>query len=241
MNASGTVQIDKLYISVTLGDYRNNTDSRPGAFSPWRYVFLSAPKNNTPQACLYIFEPVPDAKEGDELNGCSGVLSEQCIDYLERKLQVTNTTILPNGWVGCPLFDFGSSDFRSACGSKSPTGFLRFANRTSDYTSPPKGMELDLPSDYETFGLYGVKPSLYDTTPDNFTYYERYAKQPVPFVVSEVNRGRAQTKVFCVAPDKATSGSHKLEDTESMGTQMEWRTASWMTVWTVFLVAVLLV
>ncbi|USP82299.1 hypothetical protein yc1106_09573 [Curvularia clavata] len=243
-NASGTVQTDNLYISVTLGDYRNET-SRLGTFKAWRYGYLSAPKNSTAQACVYIFDAIPDAKEGDQLDGCSGVLSTQCIDYLERSWQLSNTTGSAEEELSCPSFNTQSSDFKDACGSSNLNGYIskaiNTANTTCALSLPPNNMNWGLPSDYETYPVAGALVSPYDSRADEFKYYEIYAKQPVPFVIADVNMGKAQTRVVCVAPDKAMNGSHEVMDTKSTGAQMEMKNAGWITMLMALLVAALLV
>jgi hypothetical protein len=58
-----------------------------------------------------------------------------------------------------------------------------------------------MPSEYLTWPVMGLSaaPGNSDRFPDNFTYYDRYVRQPRPWVVAG---SMGQTKVLCIAPDQ---------------------------------------
>ena len=132
VNASGSTNATDSYVSVTLGDERDNNRTS----SPWLYGYLSVPENSTRRTCMYMFAPIAGTTEGDESNGCSGIISQKCIDYMQRELQIPMWSF--NGPepddIPCPNFDSDSDEYEDACGD---VGFgTRLVNSKFSCISP---------------------------------------------------------------------------------------------------------
>jgi len=67
-----------------------------------------------------------------------------------------------------------------------------------------------MPSGYLTWPIMGLGESQgnSDRVPDDFTYYDRYVRQPRTWVISREGK---ETQVLCVAPDVLVEGSRVPE------------------------------
>jgi hypothetical protein len=114
---------DDLYVSLTFGDLRFREPALRNTFQPWTHGYISAPNDTTAQACVYMFTAT-EAEEGADNNGCSGVLSQSCISYLQQEMQI------PTGsgkGVQCPSApSVTSQGFKDACNT-SAKGFSNSA------------------------------------------------------------------------------------------------------------------
>ncbi|KNG44726.1 hypothetical protein DDE82_006720 [Stemphylium lycopersici] len=226
VNASGSTNATDAYVSVTLGDYRDNNRTS----SPWLYGYLSVPENSTRQTCMYMYAPIPGTTEGDESNGCSGIISQDCIDYMKRQLQFpiwASGSSLPDN-TPCPSLNRNSEEFEDVCGdvgfgsSIVSTNVLNTTNTTCTYSEPPKGVDWNLPDGFKTFLMYGIGVEPYDTGVDNYTDYERAGQTPVPFVISSIG-------------EDGQEGSHEVP--ESAGARLAWKGKSEMGMLMAFVVA----
>jgi hypothetical protein len=119
INGTGSAEVsDDLYVSLTFGDIRSGKQMSNINFQPWKYGYISAPRNSSAQACVYMFNTA-EAQEGDDNNGCSGVLSQICISYLQRELRIAASTEGTGSGqtVQCPQNPpITSAEFVNACG-----------------------------------------------------------------------------------------------------------------------------
>jgi hypothetical protein len=133
INGTASAKLSDLYVSLTFGDLRFREPALSNTFQPWTYGYISAPNDTTAQACVYIFTST-EAEEGADNNGCSGVLSQSCINYLQREMQI------PTGsgrGVQCPSApSVTSQGFKDACNT-SAKGFSNSAIYTCTSFSYP--------------------------------------------------------------------------------------------------------
>jgi hypothetical protein len=91
--------------------------------------------------------------------------------------------------------------------------------RNTTCTESPRDYELDIFPDYHTSQLFGYGADIYDTDASNYTWYDRYMKRAVPFVVSVIRDGQeAETpQVVCLSADNVVNGSREPDEDEDVG------------------------
>jgi hypothetical protein len=111
---------------------------------------------------------------------------------------------------------------------------IDLANTTYSCNDNPKGIDLN-PNGYTTRELFGWGTQVYDTDPQNFTWYDEFVTRPVPMVLSTNIDGTSEAKVVCIAMDEVKKGSrvppesvNNGEDNESAAVGLEWKSRAGM-------------
>jgi hypothetical protein len=71
------------YLSTTLNDTRHSPAS--GSAVHWVQGYISVPQNIDASICVYQFSGI-DAVQEDEYDGCRGVLSQECLVFLQNSI-----------------------------------------------------------------------------------------------------------------------------------------------------------
>jgi hypothetical protein len=75
----------------------------------------------------------------------------------------------------------------------------------------------------------GIFSGNVDSNASDFTWYDLYVRQTIPFVVSaQFSGGISETQVLCVAPKEIAEGGRVPE--QSSAASPAWRGLSWVTV-----------
>ncbi|KAF2993871.1 hypothetical protein E8E13_001485 [Curvularia kusanoi] len=156
VNASALVEVPSSgtppwYLGVTFSDKRN--DSNPDQSI---YGSLSTPTNSTAYACTRLLQKLLPATGTGANGNCSGILSENCIDFLRRSLVLTQADVERRSCPDVPV----ASDVARACpplaGSSANFGSgpalvsnsTCAASRLAGLDQPPEG--------YDNSGLFGI-------------------------------------------------------------------------------------
>lgn len=116
---------------------------------------------------------------------------------------------------------------------------MELANTTCTVDHPPS---VDIPEGYDTHPAMGMAPapSRSDRLAWNYTWYDRYVRRPIPFVIagSFNDNSQLETQVVCKAPSRVLSGSREPEGNfpenpaQSAGVCLSWRVSdrlAWIT------------
>ncbi|KAJ4363778.1 hypothetical protein N0V95_000972 [Ascochyta clinopodiicola] len=181
--------------------------------------YLSVPDSarNT-SLCIYQLMPVNATSDGDGSNGCSGILSTKCMDYLRTVVLQSNIST-SNGCADTPLGRYPRDAAEAACGADF-SGLADSAripdagNDTCTYSSLPN---TDLPENYHTFQRWKAHLPWYnsgfigDFTPNQT--YDLTVAQSVPFIVAAHFNDSTQAapesdvQFVCVTPKDVVAGS----------------------------------
>jgi hypothetical protein len=111
---------------------------------------------------------------------------------------------------------------------------MDLANTIYSCNDNPKGIDLN-PNGYATRELFGWGTQVYDTDPQNYTWYDEFVTRPVPMVLSTNIDGKVETKVVCISMDEVNKGSrvppesvNNGDDNESAAVGMEWKSRAGM-------------
>lgn len=119
VNASATVPITRggatqnWYLTTTLNDTQ-----RPNRSDPHIFGFLSTPRNATGHVCATIMRRLL-SPQSDGNGGCAGSLSQNCVDFLTRSVQLTPADAQAGRCPNLPSRD----DLASACGDPLAQGY----------------------------------------------------------------------------------------------------------------------
>ncbi|KAF3034147.1 hypothetical protein E8E12_003701 [Didymella heteroderae] len=214
VNASAVVAVnitsEPWYLTVSLNDTRTNTTARTSV-DGW----LSTPATSTSRTCVYWLTSLLSAPSGGTPNGgCTGSLSENCVDFMRR-------SIVLGGRDDCPSLP-SREDFGKACGGSAlADGYqavftsdpLDVSNATCRDARIPGADQP--PTSYTNHALFGVEFGGDETSdaadPDKFTWYNRYVTRPMPWLVAVDEGGETKTRVVCVAPRNVQGGNQRPE------------------------------
>jgi hypothetical protein len=225
------------YLTLTLNDTRSETQNfrhQQHDLQGW----ISAPADTNATACVYLL-PGLNLAAGDGEWGCDGVLTEECLDFLQK--DISDRMDVSIGSATCPRLPerelirencpdevaLGGLWGRDDAGNIFPLSFpsmslptnqsftVKISNNNCSVSSPPGPSNSAIPNNYLTHPIFGYGPSFEgaDRMTDNFTYYDRYVRQVRPWVVAvraPRDRGvQLSTRVVCVAPDQVVDGSRR--------------------------------
>ncbi|KAH7402902.1 hypothetical protein BKA66DRAFT_564788 [Pyrenochaeta sp. MPI-SDFR-AT-0127] len=204
------------YLSVTVNDTRD-----PILVSSMHEVqgYISVAETTQADICVYMFGGM-NAPAGDEMDGCEGTISEECVNFLEREIRFPTPSVRDrNGERRCnprPMDD----EAKKICGDALFRGPLISNSFSQDMTNHsctiPSPPGFDIPSNYRTHAGtgFGASPATSDEDHRNFTWYERHVQRPIPWVIagSFNNNTFSETKVICVAPNVIVEGSRMPQE-----------------------------
>ncbi|UPX19381.1 uncharacterized protein EKO05_0009646 [Ascochyta rabiei] len=186
--------------------------------------YLSVPDNvrNT-SLCIYQLMPVNATSEGDGSNGCSGVLSPKCMDYLRSVVVQTNMST-PDACADTPLGRYPRDAAEAACGAefKGQADSARIQDAGNDTCTYPSLPSIDLPENYHTFQRWNAQLPWYnfggigDFSPNQT--YDLMVAQSVPFIVAAQFNDSTQpapesdVQFVCVTPKDVVAGSRVPEN-----------------------------
>ncbi|KAF2632866.1 hypothetical protein BU25DRAFT_406181 [Macroventuria anomochaeta] len=206
----------------------NETRNQNGTTHRWE-SYMSVPEISEAKACTFMLAGLNKTSASAQRNGCDGVLDDVCTDVLRGI-----------SWSGdrCS-FPFPDSEYsdrvlqacgveileRNVCYNTYP---IDFSKSTCSRSHPPGSSS---PENWRTFGMTGMPIDWVNVNSDrntsDFTWYDTFVKQTVPFVVAmEFLGGIAETQVLCVAPKNIAEGS-RVPAQKSMASE-RWRPTSWM-------------
>ncbi|OAL49109.1 hypothetical protein IQ07DRAFT_494154, partial [Pyrenochaeta sp. DS3sAY3a] len=93
------------YFSVTLNDTRYFADVESSVH--WIQGYVSGPEDTNSSICVYQFGGI-DAQQQENRDGCEGVLSDECLVFLQNSIQYPDYR-LPQECPSPPLADDGRS------------------------------------------------------------------------------------------------------------------------------------
>ncbi|KAJ8110173.1 hypothetical protein OPT61_g6914 [Boeremia exigua] len=103
------------------------------------------------------------------------------------------------------------------------TGFFDLAGATCAADRVPG--KLQPPDGYVTNATSGISGFSSDESdrsdPGKFTWYDKYASQPMPWIVSRFSDGKSETSVVCLTPGDVVPGSRDPE-TSAAGRVRAW-------------------
>ena len=210
----------------------------------WLQSYIIAPIAIQSQTCILMFGGLNATSSSSQQNGCDGVLDDACTSLL-RNITFDN---------GCSLSAQGSEwrdQARQACGDDtlsrilSTSEYMRlfdswtlltsalakaqdFSNKTCSIDHPPGSTSAD---GYRTFAALGegIVSGNVDSNASDFTSYDLYVRQTIPFVVSaQFSGGISETQVLCVVPKEIAKGGRV--PAQRSAASPAWRSSSWMTV-----------
>jgi len=216
---------DPWYVSVLVG---SRYDDLRG------HVYISVPGNvpNNTELCKYQYSNINATLEAGGENSCSGVISSDCMDHLNKALSDTSSY--------CPSKDTSSvsDEFKKACpmlsGGSHNTVRQDVTNSTCAYNNMPE--EVQIPDNYNTFGTNaGVSPS------DNFyaaanETYDLLTRQTIPvvllgrFVDPDSNLVQTSVEFVCMNANNTVEGSRVAEEQtpwDSAGADISARMVGW--------------
>lgn len=105
---------------------------------------------------------------------------------------------------------------------------IDFSNKTCSIDHPPGSSS---PENYRTWAALGkgITFGNVDSNASDFTWYDTYVRQTIPFVVSaQFAGGIPETQVACVAPKKVVEGGRRPADRSAAS--LDWRSPSWLVI-----------
>ncbi|KAF7571372.1 hypothetical protein PtrM4_088720 [Pyrenophora tritici-repentis] len=170
---------DPWYVSVLVGPPGPKFDDR---FDIRGNAYISVPGNvpNNTKICNYRYQSINATLESGGENSCSGVISSDCMDHLNKAL------LSPAFY--CPSSDTGSTseEFKKACpmlsGGSHSLYFVDMANSTCAYTDMP---EVQIPDNYNTFRT-ATSVEVASNIDENVTtdqIYDLMTRQTIPVVL----------------------------------------------------------
>ncbi|KAI4943504.1 hypothetical protein J4E91_009414 [Alternaria rosae] len=216
---------DPWYVSVLVGSRYDDVRG---------HVYISVPGNvpNDTELCSYQYTNLNATLEAGGENSCSGVISSDCMDHLDKALSDTSAGYCPGIYTSSV-----SEEFRKACpmlsGGSHNTVRQDVTNSTCAYNNMP---EVQIPDNYNTFGTNaGISAS------DNFNAaanetYDLLTRQTIPlvllgrFVDPESNLVQTGLEFVCMTANNTVEGSRVPEEEtpwESAGADISARMVGW--------------
>ncbi|KAJ4990399.1 hypothetical protein SVAN01_04061 [Stagonosporopsis vannaccii] len=189
----------------------NETRDLNGTVHRWE-SFISASEESEANACTFMLGGLNKTSSSTTKHGgCDGVIDDACTSILREIMYLGDDCSWPE-----PRDEYFER-LRQACGTDILSTGIRthrpvdLSNGTTNckHSKPPGSSS---PDDYRTylsasFARDYISP-LSDRNTSDFTWYDIYAKQTVPFVIAaHFLGGVAETQVLCMNPNEVAEGS----------------------------------